>query len=132
LRNIHTGGSRVHIYIQPRTYFQVYGGVNIKFKKKGSVARSQQGDLLLVDENKRAYKVDEVVLLIWTMCDGEHETKEIVENFCLKIGDKAPKEEIEKAVTDITQKLEKLGLLERVGAPSKKPAKPKKPAKKKK
>jgi len=120
------------IYIQARSYFQVYGGVSITFKKKGSLARSQQGDLLLVDENKRAYKVDEVVVLIWTMCDGKNGEKEIIEEFCSKIGNKAPKEEIEKAVKDITQKLESFGLIEKAGTPSKKTEKPKKPAKKKK
>ncbi len=113
----------LRIYIQPTAYFQVNGGVNIKFKKKGSLARSKEGYLLLVDENKRAYKVDEVVVLIWTMCDGKHETKEIVEDFCSKIGEKAPKEEIEKAVLDITQELEKLGLIERTGNTKKKPEK---------
>ncbi|NIO20425.1 MAG: PqqD family peptide modification chaperone [Candidatus Aenigmarchaeota archaeon] len=131
--NIHAGGFwDTLIYIQVSTYFQVDGGVNIKLKKKGSLAKSQQGDLLLVDENKKAYKVDEVVVLIWTMCDGKHDGKEIVKEFCLRIGDKAPKEEIEKAVLDITQKLEKLDLIEKAGAAKKEAKKPKKPAKKKK
>jgi hypothetical protein len=115
-----------NIFIRAPSYFQLYGGVNIKFKRKGSLARSQQGDLLLVDENKKAYKVDEVVVLIWTMCDGKHDDKEIVNEFCSKIGDKAPKGEIEKAVTDITQKLEKLGLIEKAGAAKKKTTKTKK------
>ncbi len=66
------------------------------------------------------------------MCDGKHEVKEIVEDFYSKIGKKAPKEEIEKAVLDITQKLEKFGLLEKAGATKKKVTKAKKPAKKKK
>lgn len=120
------------IYIQPPTYFQVDGGVNIKFNKKGSLARSAEGDLLLVDENKKAYKVDEVVILIWTMCDGKKETKDIVDDFCSKIGNKAPKEEIENAVSDIIQKLEKFGLIEKAGTTKKEPAKAKKPTKKKK
>jgi hypothetical protein len=106
--------------------------VNIKFKRKGSLAKSEQGDLLLVDENKKAYRVDEVVVLIWTMCDGKHETKDIIGEFCSKIGDKAPKEDIEKAVSDITQKLERFGLLEKAGATKKETTKTKKPAKKKK
>lgn len=85
-----------------------------------------------MDENKKAYKVDEVVILIWTMCDGKHEDKEIVEEFCSKIEKKVPKEEIKKAVSGITQKLEKFGLLVKVGTTKKKGTKPKKPAKKKK
>lgn len=88
--------------------------MKIKFKRKGNLVRSEQGELLLVDENKKAYRVDEVVVLIWTMCDGKHETKEIIGDFCSKIGDKAPKEEVEKAVAGITQKLEKVGLLVKV------------------
>jgi len=66
-----------------------------------------------VNEDKKAYRVDEVVILIWTMCDGEHEDKEIVDDFCSKLGENAPREEIEKAVSDITKQLEKFGLLEK-------------------
>jgi len=76
-----------------------------------------------VNEDKKAYKVDEVVILIWTMCDGKHETKKIVDEFCSKIGKKAPKEDIEKAVLDITQKLEKFDLLEKAGTSEKKKGK---------
>jgi len=51
------------------------------------------------------------VVIIWSMCDGEHENEGIVEELCSKLGESAPKEEIEKAVSDITKELEKVGLL---------------------
>ncbi len=95
----------------------------IKFNKKGSIAKSKEGALLLVNEDKKAYKVDEIVILIWTMCDGKHDSKDIVEEFCSKLGKKVPKEEIEKAVSDITQQLEKFGLLEKAGTTEKKKGK---------
>ena len=64
------------------------------------------------------------------MCDGKHEEKDIAEEFCSKLGDKAPKEEVEKAVKDIINQLEKFDLLGKAKGPGK-PQK-KKPAKKKK
>jgi intergrase/recombinase len=79
-----------------------------------------------VNDDKKAYKVDEVVILIWSMCDGERDEKQITDEFCSKLGESAPKEEIEKAVSDIISQLEKFGLLEKAGA-----KKVKKPAKKK-
>ncbi len=66
-----------------------------------------------MNEDKKAYRVDEVVILIWTMCDGKHDNEEITKEFCSKLGENAPKEEIEKAVSDITRQLEKFGLLEK-------------------
>lgn len=69
------------------------------------------------------------MILIWTMCDGKHEEKEIAEEFCSKLGDKVPKEEVDKAVKDIINQLEKFDLLSKAKGLEKPPKK--KPAKKK-
>ncbi len=38
--------------------------------KKGNVARAEDGSLLLVNDDKVAYSVNEVVLMIWDVCNG--------------------------------------------------------------
>jgi hypothetical protein len=41
-----------------------------KLFKKGEPGKAEDGSLLLVNEDKTAYKVSEVVLIIWDMCNG--------------------------------------------------------------
>ncbi len=41
-----------------------------KLYKKGNVARTEDGSLLLVNDDKVAYSVNEVVLMIWDVCNG--------------------------------------------------------------
>jgi len=41
-----------------------------KLFKKGELAKGEDGSLLLVNEDKATYKVNEAVLMIWDMCNG--------------------------------------------------------------
>ena len=41
-----------------------------KLFKKGEPAKGEYGSLLLVNEDKAAYKVNEAILMIWDMCNG--------------------------------------------------------------
>ena len=41
-----------------------------KLFKKGEPAKGEDGSLLLVNEEKATYKVNEAVLMIWDMCNG--------------------------------------------------------------
>ncbi len=41
-----------------------------KLYKKGNVARAEDGSLLLVNDDKVAYSVNEVVIMIWDVCNG--------------------------------------------------------------
>lgn len=41
-----------------------------KLFKKGEPAKAEDGSLVLVNENKEAYKVNEAVIVIWDMCNG--------------------------------------------------------------
>ncbi len=84
----------------------------IKYKKKGNLAKSEEGDLLLVNESKKAYKIDEVIALVWNMCDGSKDESEIIEAFSSQLD--VDKKEISNAVSEIIGELEKVGLLEKV------------------
>lgn len=44
---------------------------NEKLIKKGQPAKAEDGSIVLVNEDKQAYSVSEVVLTIWNMCDGK-------------------------------------------------------------
>lgn len=41
-----------------------------KLFKKGQAGKAEDGSLVLVNEDQTAYKIDEVVLMIWDMCNG--------------------------------------------------------------
>jgi hypothetical protein len=41
-----------------------------KLFKKGEAGKGEDGSLILVNEDQTAYKVSEVVLMIWDMCNG--------------------------------------------------------------
>lgn len=42
-----------------------------KFKRRGELLKDEEGNLLLVNEFNEAYRVDEVVAYIWSICDGK-------------------------------------------------------------
>lgn len=42
-----------------------------KLVKKGSAARDREGNLLLVNEENQAYRVDESVAAVWDRCEGK-------------------------------------------------------------
>jgi hypothetical protein len=88
------------------------GGVIIKFLKKGNIAKSNENELLLVDENEKAYKVDQTIVVIWSMCDGNTTEEQIVDNLTKET--KIKRTEIEKAISDILAKLEQVGLIQKV------------------
>jgi hypothetical protein len=41
-----------------------------KLLKKGEEAQGDDGALLLVNDKQEAFQVNEVILMIWNMCDG--------------------------------------------------------------
>lgn len=42
-----------------------------KLVKKGSATRDKEGNLLLINEENKAYKVDESIASIWNNCEGK-------------------------------------------------------------
>ncbi len=80
-----------------------------KLKRKGSVARTKEGGIALVNEEKRGFKVDEMVVVIWDLSDGRSE-QEIVNEVASK--SKTEKGKIASAISNIISELRRAKLVE--------------------
>ncbi len=87
-------------------------GITMKFIKKGTPAKSEADELLLVDENNKGYKVDQVIIAIWSMCDGNRTQEQIVDELASET--KLEKSKVSGAVSDILAKLEQVSLVQKV------------------
>ena len=84
----------------------------MKFMKKGNITKSKENELLLVDENEKAYKVNEAIITIWSMCNGNRTQEQIVDELANET--KLEKTKVNKAVSDILAKLEQVSLVQKV------------------
>ena len=78
-------------------------------KRKGVLTRAEDGSLVLVNEEKKGYRVDEVVAVVWSRCDGktiEGLTKEMSEET------KMSEEELRPHIEKIVSKLKEVKLIE--------------------
>jgi hypothetical protein len=80
-----------------------------KLKRKGSVARTEEGGIALVNEQKQGFIVEEMVVVIWDLCEGRSE-HQVVDEIASRI--KAEKERIKPAVIGVISKLKELKLVE--------------------
>ncbi len=87
-------------------------GITMKFIRKGTTAKSEADELLLVDENNKGYKVDQVIIAIWSMCDGNRTQEQIVDELASET--KLEKSKVSGAVSDILAKLEQVSLVQKV------------------
>ncbi|MEM0261426.1 MAG: PqqD family protein [Nitrososphaerota archaeon] len=81
----------------------------IRYKRKGELFRDEEGNLLLVNEANEAYRVDEIVAYIWTICDGK--TFDEVAQEIASQGD-VDVEEVKPPLQDLIDKLKAASLLE--------------------
>jgi predicted proteasome-type protease len=100
-----------------RTYKRVLtkhqkGDNFMKYVKRGSLAKSKANELLLVDEKKNAYKVDQSIIVVWVMCDGTMTVEQVVDEVAKET--KVDKAKIKNVIDDILAKLEKAGLVKKV------------------
>lgn len=84
-----------------------------KLKKKGKLAKTQEGEAVMVNERGEAVAADEVVIVLWNMCDGNVTSEDLV-NVVVERTDKE-KSQIDEPVKRVIKDLEKYGLLEKVG-----------------
>ena len=80
----------------------------MKFKKKGKAGKTEQGDLVVVNEEGKAAKVNEITILIWNLCEGKTEG-EVVEFFLERV--KEDKKNAGNAIKEIIGELVKFGML---------------------
>ena len=80
-----------------------------KLRRKGALLKNEEGELVLVNESNQAYKVDEVVAYIWSICDGKT-LNEVVDTFAE--ASNVSVEEIREPLTNLIDKLKSASLVE--------------------
>lgn len=56
-----------------------------KLKKKGSLGKTEEGELVLVNDEGQAFSAGEVVIFVWDMCDGEISEEDLLKNLCAEL-----------------------------------------------
>jgi hypothetical protein len=88
------------------------------YTKKGSLVKTQKGELAIKADENRAYKVDEVVAVVWNMCDGKRDKKQIAGELLKSSGESGQENEkkVSDAVSQVLDKLGELGLVQESGS----------------
>ncbi|MCX8188003.1 MAG: PqqD family protein [Nitrososphaeria archaeon] len=81
----------------------------VRLKRRGNLFKDEDGTLVLVNDDNEAYKVDEVVAYIWSICDGKTET-EVINEFA-SISETGI-EEIRDPLLDLLKRLRAAALIE--------------------
>lgn len=79
-----------------------------RLKRKGALVR-ESGSIILVNEENKAFGVDEVVAYIWSICDGKT-IEEVVDEF--SEASNIPADELREPITNLINKLKSVSLLE--------------------
>ncbi len=75
----------------------------------GSVAKQEDGSLLLMNGNQQGFMVNQAILDFWKMCNGQRKITELVDIFAQKMG--LQRGQVEKEVLQLIQQLRDGGLL---------------------
>jgi hypothetical protein len=81
----------------------------VKFKRKGELLKDEEGNLLLVNELNEAYRVDEIVSYILSICEGK--TFDEVASELASQGE-VDVEEVKPPLQDLISKLKSASLIE--------------------
>jgi hypothetical protein len=81
----------------------------VKLKRKGELFRDEGGNLVLVNEVNEAYKVDEVVAYVWSICDGKTVNEVVTEFSNLS---ETSVEEVREPLIDLINRLKAASLIE--------------------
>ena len=80
--------------------------------RKGKLTRSRKKEMLIVSEDNRTYIVDDPIVTVWSMCDGNQTEDTIADN--ISINSHTDRSKILEFVSDIVERLKKIGLLREV------------------
>lgn len=80
-----------------------------KLIKKGELAKTQEGEPVIVDGEGKGIKANELVIGVWLMCDNIEED-ELINTIAEKTGE--PKDKIEGPIKQLIGDLVKVGLVE--------------------
>lgn len=75
----------------------------------GSVAKQEDGSLILMNENQQGFMVNQAIVDFWKMCDGHRKITELVDVFAQKMG--LQRGQVEKEVLQLIQQLRDGGLI---------------------
>ena len=78
--------------------------------KKGSVGKTEEGEIVLLNEKNRAFKVNEVAMVVWNRCDGQMTIDDLVKVFSQKTNQEEGA--VKQAIETIVDQMEKAGLME--------------------
>ncbi|MCD6591405.1 MAG: PqqD family protein [Thaumarchaeota archaeon] len=81
----------------------------VRLKRKGELFKDEEGNLILVNEANEAYRVDEVVAYIWSICDGKT-IEEVVTEFADL--SETSIDEIKAPLLDLINRLKSASLVE--------------------
>ncbi|MCS7125806.1 MAG: PqqD family peptide modification chaperone [Aigarchaeota archaeon] len=81
----------------------------VKLKRKGELVKDEEGNLLLVNELNEAYRVDEIVAYIWSICDNRTFEEVAVD---LASQGEVDVEEVKPPLQDLIAKLKSASLIE--------------------
>jgi hypothetical protein len=81
----------------------------VKLKRKGELFRDEEGNLVLVNEANEAYRVDEIVAYVWSICDGKTVDEVVTEFSNLS---ETSIEEVREPLIDLINRLKAASLIE--------------------
>jgi len=82
-----------------------------KLKRKGRIVVGEDESIVLVNEENKGYRVDEVIASIWYECDGKT-IDELIDIFTEGVEEKEEKEVIGNNIRLIVSKLQEVKLVE--------------------
>jgi hypothetical protein len=78
--------------------------------KKGSVSKTENGEILLVNEQNQAFKVMPVAAVVWNRCDGKTTIDDLTKEFSQKTNQEEGA--VKQAIETIVDQMEKADLME--------------------
>ncbi len=80
-----------------------------KLKRRGNLFKDETGTLVLVNDDNEAYRVDEIVAYIWSICDGK-----TIEEVVTEFADLSETniDELREPVMDLINRLKSASLIE--------------------
>ncbi|MCF3653265.1 MAG: PqqD family protein [Aigarchaeota archaeon] len=81
----------------------------VKLKRKGELFRDEEGNLVLVNEANEAYRVDEIVAYVWSICDGKTIDEVVTEFSNLS---ETSVEDVREPLIDLINRLKAASLIE--------------------
>ncbi len=75
----------------------------------GSLAKQEDGALVLMNENQQGFMVNEAIVDFWRLCNGQRKITQLVDLFAQKIG--LQRGQVEKEVLQLIQQLRDGGLI---------------------